>query len=877
MELAETLSPACGAGSVLTGVIAYVEVWSSSRTENYSQSFTEQLLNLGAKVTKRLNKQVTHVVFKDGSESTWDKAVKSGVKLVSVLWVDKCREAASHVDESLFPALNPNEGLPHLMKKKRKCMQPKDLVIKTPENDRRLARKFDKMLKELEVKKASFDVPTLSFDDEGSLFSPVAVIADRCNAMERRLQEMKKGRQNLSPTASQMSQTVFDFSSPKLSPGNSPSVSNDASHENNGNNLDTSYDELFGCLENRDHVPSTFKNQETNNVQEETNLHLDCINLFPLEAQASTSSVGAVKKRNSGSCNQSRGRKSQVKLKMTDATADNNASGVFCETPTRKKKAPALDHIFFKETQISNSNCTGQCTVSPYTESKGWKTYSPKAADKKTKDYETDAFCMSNHNKSETSSLDPLPTANKLSETGKYKVQTRRSNCLDLKSVLSTKKSIIKELSKSNLSLSNVDPVLTVSEYDDFFSSKNTKSNQNKFGRFSLTLTPQKSPSPPPMASNKKGSSKRRRSTDLVSLEKLQAKKHKTIHAFNHSNSSPIQSTVQEASNFPTVPEKKDDRSPKCLIMNAVESSSRKREISAKKKLQTNVNVGYESSPSNELKKDADVVTSIGTQMEVVFKESLNLANCLALEEREKLKTNLQPNAESRTSGSNAIAGLSEMFNEQRNKCTEDSRKTEKSRKVTRSLVMTSMSTEKQNTVIQVVKTLGSFIFSDNVCESTSHVVCGSARRTLNVILGIARGCWILSYDWILWSLERGQWIPEEPYELSEHFPGAPICRLQRHLSGGEYYRDFLSSMPPLFISPNSDPPTDKLSDVVQLCGGKVCKTLRQAKICIGVFMGKKPPDMISVSEKWLFDSITQHKLHPLENYVLQSGISRVL
>ncbi|XP_077343905.1 microcephalin isoform X2 [Lithobates pipiens] len=868
MELVETLSPACGAGSVLTGVTAYVEVWSSSRTENYSQSFTEQLLNLGAKVTKRLNKQVTHVVFKDGSECTWDKAVKSGVKLVSVLWVDKCREAASHVDESLFPALNPNEGLPHLMKKKRKCMQPKDLVIKTPENDRRLARKFDKMLKELEVKKSSFDVPTLSFDDEGLLFSPVAVIADRCNAMERRLQEMKKGRQNLSPTASQMSQTVLDFSSPKLSPGNSPSVSNDASHENNGNNLDTSYDELFGSLENRDHVPSTFKNQETNNVQEETNLHLDCINLFPLEAQASTSSVGAVKKRNSGSCNQSRGRKSQVKLKMTDATADNNESGVFCETPTRKKKAPTLDHIFIKETRLSNlkSDCTGQCTVSPYTESKGWKTNNPKAADKKT-DYETDAFCMSNHQKSETSSLDPLPTANRLSDTGKYKVQTRRSNCLDLKSVLSTKKSIIKELSKSNLSLSNVDPVVTVSEYDDFFS---TKSNRNKFGRFSLSLKPQKSPSPPPMASNKKGSSKRRRSTDLVLLEKLQAKKHKIIHTFNHSNSSPVQSTVQE------VPEKKDDHSPKCLIMNAVESPLRKREISAKKRLQTNVNVGYESSPSNELK-DANVATSNGIQREVVFKEGLNLANGLALEEHEKLKTNLQPNAESRTSGSDAIAGLSEMFNEQRNKCTEESRKTEKSRKVTRSLVMTSMSTEKQNTVIQVVKTLGSFIFSDSVCESTSHVVSGSARRTLNVILGIARGCWILSYDWILWSLERGQWIPEEPYELSEHFPGAPICRLQRHLSGGEYYQDFLSSMPPLFISPSSDPPTDKLSEVVQLCGGKVCKTLRQAKICIGAFMGKKPADMINVSEKWLFDSITQHKLQPLENYVLQSGISSVL
>lgn len=40
-------------------------------------------------VSKTFNKQVTHVVFKDGYQSTWDKAQKRGVKLVSVLWVEK--------------------------------------------------------------------------------------------------------------------------------------------------------------------------------------------------------------------------------------------------------------------------------------------------------------------------------------------------------------------------------------------------------------------------------------------------------------------------------------------------------------------------------------------------------------------------------------------------------------------------------------------------------------------------------------------------------------------------------------------------------------------------------------------------------------------
>ncbi|MGH0161395.1 UNVERIFIED_CONTAM: hypothetical protein FKN15_068809 [Acipenser sinensis] len=57
--------------------------------ENYSKTFAQQLLDMGAQVSKTFNKQVTHVVFKDGHQGTWKKAKKTGVKLVSVLWVER--------------------------------------------------------------------------------------------------------------------------------------------------------------------------------------------------------------------------------------------------------------------------------------------------------------------------------------------------------------------------------------------------------------------------------------------------------------------------------------------------------------------------------------------------------------------------------------------------------------------------------------------------------------------------------------------------------------------------------------------------------------------------------------------------------------------
>uniref|UniRef100_A0A8C9PLQ8 Microcephalin n=1 Tax=Spermophilus dauricus TaxID=99837 RepID=A0A8C9PLQ8_SPEDA len=194
--------PSGGGRLVFSDVVAYVEVWSSSGTENYSKTFTNQLLEMGAKVSKTFNKQVTHVVFKDGYQSTWDKAQKTGAKLVSVLWVEKCRTAGARVEESLFPATNTNELLPCLMRRKRKCMQPKDFIPKTPENDKRLQRKFEKMTEELQKQKMTPGRPSLRQQPWSWAHScPVGP--------GKRLRDMKERRENLSPTCLCFSDDFF--------------------------------------------------------------------------------------------------------------------------------------------------------------------------------------------------------------------------------------------------------------------------------------------------------------------------------------------------------------------------------------------------------------------------------------------------------------------------------------------------------------------------------------------------------------------------------------------------------------------------------------------------------------------------------------------
>ncbi|NXC78062.1 MCPH1 protein, partial [Anhinga anhinga] len=175
-------------------------------------------------VSKTLNKNVTHVVFKDGRLATWRKAQKMGIKIVSVLWVEKCRETGVRVDESLFPAVDTNEGLPLLIKK-HKCMQPKDFVEKSPGNNRKLQRRLEQMTKELAVQKTAINA-VLLFEGNGSLvYSPSNKVKGQCRTMERRIKEMKEKRGNLSSTALQMSQ-IPPSSSPEDCPPSTCVVTN---------------------------------------------------------------------------------------------------------------------------------------------------------------------------------------------------------------------------------------------------------------------------------------------------------------------------------------------------------------------------------------------------------------------------------------------------------------------------------------------------------------------------------------------------------------------------------------------------------------------------------------------------------------------------
>ncbi|XP_045253752.2 microcephalin isoform X2 [Macaca fascicularis] len=744
------------AAPILKDVVAYVEVWSSNGTENYSKTFTTQLVDMGAKVSKTFNKQVTHVIFKDGYQSTWDKARKRGVKLVSVLWVEKCRTAGAHIDESLFPAANTNEHLPSLIKKKRKCMQPKDFNFKTPENDKRFQKKFEKMAKELQRQKTSLDddVPILLFESNGSLtYSPtIKINSSHHSAMEKRLQEMKEERENLSPTSSQMIQQSHDNPSNSLceAPLN---ISHDTlcSDESIAGGLHSSFDDLCGnseCGNQERKLGGSINDTKSDMCISSLVLKTNNTHLSPSFAHLDKSSP----------------QKFLSNLSKEEINLQRNIVGKIV-TPDQKQAAGMSQETFEEKYRLSPtlSSTKGPLLI---------------------------------HSRPRSSSVKRKRVSYGFHSPPKEKCKRKRS----------IRRSIMPrlQLCRSEGSLQCMaGPALEAlgcgeSSYDDYFSPDNLKE------RNSENLPPKSQlPSNPAQFSCRSLSKKERTSIFEMSDFSCVGKKPRTVDitSFTAKTICSPQKTASgegcatfscvtsEESSAPEEtlrycrqagPQQKEDAWPEgngfsYTIEDPALPKGHDGDLTPFEGILEEVKeaVGLKST------QDKGTTSKISNSSEGEAPsehEPRSVVDCnveRSAEEKENLPGGYSGSVKNRPTRRDVLDGSCDSFKDLI-KPHEELKKSGKGKKPTRTLVMTSMPSEKQNVVIQVVDKLKGFSIAPDVCETTTHVLSGKPLRTLNVLLGIARGCWVLSYDWVLWSLESGHWISEEPFELSNHFPAAP-------------------------------------------------------------------------------------------------------
>ncbi|XP_020037191.2 microcephalin isoform X2 [Castor canadensis] len=791
-------------------------------------------------VSKTFNKQVTHVVFKDGYQSTWDKAQKTGAKLVSVLWVEKCRTAGAHVDESLFPAASTNERLPSLVRKKRKCMQPKDFIPKTPENDRRLQKKFEKMSEELQRQKTTLedDVPVLLFESCGSLmYSPTNKISSHHSAMEKRLQEMKEKRENLSPTSSQMTEQSQENPDTSLCEASLNISQNPlCSDESFAGGLHSSFDGLCG--------KSECGNQERKWGESVNEIRSD----------ACTSSPGL----------------------MTNIHLSASSSDLSQSSPQKPMSSFAKEEINQERDITAEAVAPGQTQVEGVSKAMlGKCILSPTIST--TKDL------LLVHSRPKSSSAKRKKVAVDIHSPPRQKLKRRRCS-----SRAATQHLQLFKLERHLPTMATAaleSPDAGGSSYEDYFSPNNLK---------------ERSPRPLPSHFACGSLSKRERTSILgmadfscigekpstVNITDLTAKpsfslQKPTNDKGNTTSASMAFGETSAAEENPVLgsqsgPQQRDTACPEgssrpyavdspthpkghpgCLMPKKGSSRVVRGVVGIKSMQEEGATSRGPGSPEDEAKNDCTPK----------FEGDYDVEK--STEDKENVTAGRSENVKNGPTWRDVSDSSSEGF-QNLAKPHEEPKKSWKGKKPTRTLVMTSMPSEKQNIVIQVVNELKDFAFAPEVCETTTHVLAGEPLRTLNVLLGIARGCWVLSYEWVLWSLEMGHWISEEPFELSNYFPAAPVCRLERHLSTGQYQGTLFADQPMMFITPASSPPMAKLCKLILLSGGRVSPALHQASIVIGPYGGKKKATIKYLSEKWVLDSITQHKVCAFENYLQQ-------
>lgn len=107
--------------NILKGLTIFVDVWSGS--DNVSKCVEYELRQMGSKIAPCMKHDVTHLVFKEGSIINYEKALEYNIFIVSVNWVDMCKNLKTRVCEKQFPATS-------IYGVKRKTYQYQEVITK---------------------------------------------------------------------------------------------------------------------------------------------------------------------------------------------------------------------------------------------------------------------------------------------------------------------------------------------------------------------------------------------------------------------------------------------------------------------------------------------------------------------------------------------------------------------------------------------------------------------------------------------------------------------------------------------------------------------------------------------------------------------------
>ncbi|XP_016928672.3 microcephalin [Drosophila suzukii] len=196
-----------------------------------------------------------------------------------------------------------------------------------------------------------------------------------------------------------------------------------------------------------------------------------------------------------------------------------------------------------------------------------------------------------------------------------------------------------------------------------------------------------------------------------------------------------------------------------------------------------------------------------------------------------------------------------------------------KQRSRIRTLVHTNMHQEQIQVIHKALRKLRGMRLDPTVTQRTTHLVSLEPRRTLNLLRGLMRGVWIVSYQWVLASIRAGKWIAEEPFELTRFSRAIEICRTERQAFGVHYQCELFRFMEPFYVSSLCRPVQfNNMKELLLLGGATLTENRFKAKYIIGD-KRRAEDDRVYLDPFWVLDSITNMQIQKFGRYLMKSAI----
>ncbi|XP_043064197.1 uncharacterized protein LOC108093749 [Drosophila ficusphila] len=190
-----------------------------------------------------------------------------------------------------------------------------------------------------------------------------------------------------------------------------------------------------------------------------------------------------------------------------------------------------------------------------------------------------------------------------------------------------------------------------------------------------------------------------------------------------------------------------------------------------------------------------------------------------------------------------------------------------------RTLVHTNMRHEQIQVIHKALRKVRGMRLDPTVTQRTTHLVSLEPRRTLNLLRGLMRGVWIVSYQWILASIRAGKWVDEEPYEMTRFSRAIEICRAERQAFGVHYKCELFRFMETFYVSSLCKPVQfNNMKELLLLGGATLTENRFKAKYIIGD-KRRVEDDRIYLDPYWVLDSITNMQIQKFGKYLMKSAI----